>query len=134
MFIIFLRGIFHSPFYSLGNWAPEKLGGSPKVTLRRSKLTVRTLTPQPTRCLSLLLLRLAAHPCGCREQAVLTKSVFQALGNSWVPESAVIKLAEPTGPPASPEPSASSNTEIWCLSQVWTEGSGSLEPPSLAPL
>uniref|UniRef100_A0A4W2E2H6 Ig-like domain-containing protein n=1 Tax=Bos indicus x Bos taurus TaxID=30522 RepID=A0A4W2E2H6_BOBOX len=25
-----------------------------------------------------------------------------ALGNSWVPESTVIKLAEPTGPPASP--------------------------------
>lgn len=80
-----------------------------------------------TPCLSLLLLWLADHPC-CQEQAVLTESVFQPLGNSGVPEYAVIDLAGPTGPPASP------NVEIWCLSQVWTEGAGGLEPPSLAPL
>ncbi|XP_006046913.1 CMRF35-like molecule 9 isoform X3 [Bubalus kerabau] len=64
-----------------------------------------------------------------------------ALGNSWVPESAVIKLAEPTGPPASPEPSASSNTEIWCLSQTseddeasWRDPKGDMTPASTLPM
>ncbi|XP_055263965.1 CMRF35-like molecule 9 isoform X6 [Moschus berezovskii] len=52
-----------------------------------------------------------------------------ALGNSWVPESAVIKLAEPTGPPTSPKPSASSNTEIWCLSQTSEDDEASSRHP-----
>ncbi|XP_005693966.1 PREDICTED: CMRF35-like molecule 9 isoform X10 [Capra hircus] len=64
-----------------------------------------------------------------------------ALGNSCVPESTVIKLAEPTGPPASPEPSASSNTEIWCLSQTseddeasWRDHKGDMTPASTLPM
>ncbi|XP_040101137.1 CMRF35-like molecule 9 isoform X1 [Oryx dammah] len=64
-----------------------------------------------------------------------------ALGNSWVPESTVIKLAEPTGPPASPKPSTSSNTEIWCLSQTseddeasWRDHKGDMTPASTLPM
>ncbi|XP_052514421.1 CMRF35-like molecule 9 isoform X5 [Budorcas taxicolor] len=64
-----------------------------------------------------------------------------ALGNSCVPESTVIKLAEPTGLPASPEPSASSNTEIWCLSQTseddeasWRDHKEDMTPASTLPM
>ncbi|XP_016057492.1 PREDICTED: CMRF35-like molecule 9 [Miniopterus natalensis] len=69
-----------------------------------------------------------------RTGCVLTEPLFRPLGNGLVPESAVTKLAAPTGPHASPKPSASPYTESRCQSQVWTEGPGDREPPSLAPL
>ncbi|XP_036691121.1 CMRF35-like molecule 9 isoform X9 [Balaenoptera musculus] len=51
------------------------------------------------------------------------------LGNSWVPEYAGIDLAGPTGPPASPKPSASPNVEIRCLSQTSKEDEASWQTP-----
>nr|XP_058904275.1 CMRF35-like molecule 9 isoform X4 [Kogia breviceps] len=51
------------------------------------------------------------------------------LGNSGVPEYAVIDLAGPTGPPASPKPSASPNVEIRCLSQTSKEDEASWQTP-----
>nr|XP_045375988.1 CMRF35-like molecule 9 isoform X4 [Camelus bactrianus] len=67
-------------------------------------------------------------PC-CQEQAVLTASVFQPLGSIWASKSSVINCAGLTGPPASPEPSASPNTEIRCLSQTSEKDGASLQDP-----
>nr|XP_015106030.1 CMRF35-like molecule 9 isoform X4 [Vicugna pacos] len=53
----------------------------------------------------------------------------QPLGSIWVSKSSVINCAGLTGPPASPEPSASPNTETWCLSQTSEKDGASLQDP-----
>ncbi|KAM8816571.1 CMRF35-like molecule 9 isoform 4-T4 [Rhynchonycteris naso] len=51
------------------------------------------------------------------------------LGNGLVPEYAMINLAAPTGPCASPKPSTSSDTDIRCLSQASEEEKASFQDP-----
>ncbi|KAB1265410.1 CMRF35-like molecule 9 [Camelus dromedarius] len=53
----------------------------------------------------------------------------QPLGSIWASKSSVINCAGLTGPPASPEPSASPNTEIRCLSQTSEKDGASLQDP-----
>lgn len=70
MFIICLRGIFSTPHFT-AKFSPEKLGGSPKVTLRRSKLVVKDSdsTAFQFAKLVLLLLRLVAPSLWPRENS-----------------------------------------------------------------
>ncbi|XP_066119607.1 CMRF35-like molecule 9 isoform X2 [Saccopteryx bilineata] len=51
------------------------------------------------------------------------------LGNGLVPEYAMINLAAPTGPRASPKPSASSSTDVRCLSQAPEEEEAPFQDP-----
>ncbi|KAB0405551.1 hypothetical protein E2I00_002705, partial [Balaenoptera physalus] len=112
------------------SFVPSRSSSKPRVSIPMSRMLA------PVLVLLALLLATGLAALGSyllqwrkKEQAVLTESVFQPLGNSWVPEYAVIDLAGPTGPPASPKPSASPNVEIRCLSQTSKEDEASWQTP-----
>ncbi|KAM7066952.1 CMRF35-like molecule 9 isoform 6-T6 [Molossus nigricans] len=105
---------------------------------RVSPTMVRILAPVLV-LLTLLLVTGLAAIGGCmlrwRKQAQLATETQKnkinlshlPLGNSLVPEYAVINLAAPTGPLASPNPSASPCTDIRCQSQTAEEEEASFQ-------
>ncbi|XP_071459532.1 CMRF35-like molecule 9 isoform X7 [Marmota flaviventris] len=130
-----------SPSLKKGFWAYTQPPGSMHLAPRVSIPMVRILAP----VLVLLSLLLAAGLIASgslllrwRKKAQLALETQKnekvhlptlPLGNSWVPEEAVINLSGPTEPLTSPESSASPYKETLCLNQTTEEP----EAPSLDP-
>ncbi|XP_007180297.2 CMRF35-like molecule 9 isoform X6 [Balaenoptera acutorostrata] len=119
------------------NFVPSRSSSKPRVSIPMTRMLAPVLV-----LLALLLATglaaLGSYMLQWRKKAQLAMETPRKekvhlshlpLGNSWVPEYAVIDLAGPTGPPASPKPSASPNVEIQCLSQTSKEDEASWQTP-----